>query len=82
MTGITHQEERVASVSTVSSNSTGIDFHPLMIHPYGWMKDSPESLLGEAIVQESRDAKRAFQNHARRWNTARKGDGSHHGHWC
>ena len=41
MKGIAHQEERVAAFSLlVSANrkSTGIDFHPVMIHPYGWMR--------------------------------------------
>ena len=50
-------------------------------HPPGWMMDSPESLIGETSVQGSRDAVGAFQSHALRWNTARKGDGGHYGHW-
>ena len=29
--------------------------------PCGWMKDSPESLIGEAIVQGSRDSEGLFR---------------------
>ena len=43
------------------------------------MKDSLESLIGEASVKGSRDAVGAFQSHALRWNTARKNDEGHHG---
>ena len=46
-------------------------------HPPGQMMDSPESLIGETSVQGSRDAVGAFQSHALRWHTARKGDEGH-----
>ena len=75
---------------SISMKVTGITFQTLSLtwvddtcsfHPQGWM-DSPESLIGEASVQGSRDAVGAFQSHAFRWNTARKGDEGHHGPWC
>ena len=50
-------------------------------HPPGWMMDSPESSIGETSVQGNRDAAGAFQSHALRRNTARKGDGSHLVSW-
>ena len=56
--------------------SRGLMRHVLS-HPPGWMMDSPKSLIGEASVQGSRDAVGAFQSHAFRWNTARKGDEGH-----
>ena len=43
-------------------------------HPLSWMKDSREINL-----VRDRDAGGVCQNHESRWNTAQKGDGSHHG---
>ena len=50
----------------MSRKSTGIDFHPLMTHPYGWMTygwmtDSSESSIGEVFVQGGRDAEGLFR---------------------
>ena len=56
----------------MSRKSPGIKFHPLMTHPYGWMRhvpfhpygwmtDSSESSIGEVTVQGSRDAEGLFR---------------------